>query len=88
DAAVMSGKKDGLVNIGGFVACNDETLFEHAKQRGILYEGFSTYGGMSGRDIEAMAVGLREAVEEAYIADRVEQVRFLGERIAEHGVPV
>jgi tryptophanase len=88
DVAVMSGKKDGLVNIGGFVACRDETLYEHAKQRGILYEGFSTYGGMSGRDIEAMAVGLREAVEEDYIADRVEQVRFLGERIAEHGVPV
>ncbi|WP_435348335.1 tryptophanase [Haloarchaeobius sp. HRN-SO-5] len=88
DAVVMSGKKDGLANIGGFVACRDETLYEHAKQRGILYEGFSTYGGMAGRDIEAMAVGLREAVEEAYVADRVEQVQQLGHLLAERGVPV
>ncbi|WP_435334353.1 tryptophanase [Haloarchaeobius sp. TZWWS8] len=88
DAAVMSGKKDGLVNIGGFVACRDEELYEAVKQRGILYEGFSTYGGMSGRDIDAMAVGLREAVEEAYIADRVGQVQFLGDLMAERGLPV
>jgi tryptophanase len=88
DAAVMSGKKDGLVNIGGFVACSDEDLYEEVKQRGILYEGFSTYGGMSGRDIEALAVGLREAVEEAYVADRVGQVQYLGELMAEQGLPV
>ncbi|WP_267641353.1 tryptophanase [Haloarchaeobius amylolyticus] len=88
DAAVMSGKKDGLSNIGGFVACNDEALFEQVKQRGILYEGFATYGGMSGRDIEALAVGLREAVEEAYISDRVGQVQYLGQLMAEEGLPV
>ncbi|WP_435359981.1 tryptophanase [Haloarchaeobius sp. DFWS5] len=88
DAAVMSGKKDGLVNIGGFVACNDPTLYEQVKQRGILYEGFTTYGGMAGRDIDAMAVGLRESVEEAYVADRVGQVQFLGELMAEEGLPV
>ncbi|MCT9094852.1 tryptophanase [Haloarchaeobius sp. HME9146] len=88
DAAVMSGKKDGLSNIGGFVACHDETLYEQVKQRGILYEGFATYGGMSGRDIEALAVGLREAVEEAYISDRVGQVQYLGQLMAEEGLPV
>ncbi|ERG88430.1 MAG: tryptophanase, partial [halophilic archaeon J07HX5] len=88
DAVVMSGKKDGLANAGGFVACDDPELHEQVKQRGILYEGFSTYGGMSGRDIEAMAVGLREAVERAYIEDRVSQVQSLGHRLHDHGIPV
>ena len=88
DAVVMSGKKDGLANAGGFVACDDTDLHEQVKQRGILYEGFSTYGGMSGRDIEAMAVGLREAVERAYIEDRVSQVQSLGRRLHDRGIPV
>ena len=111
DAVVMSGKKDGLVNVGGFVGIraskasagssrehgecdgvrDDPTLdglFERARERGILFEGFSTYGGMSGRDLEAFAVGLREAVEESYVADRVEQVRQLGDLLAERDVPV
>ncbi|MBZ6495663.1 tryptophanase [Natrinema longum] len=88
DALVMSGKKDGLANVGGFVATDDEALFERCKQRAILYEGFPTYGGMAGRDVAAMAVGLREAVEEAYIEDRVEQVRELGAMLEEAGVPV
>ncbi|SEW26060.1 tryptophanase [Natrinema salifodinae] len=88
DAVVMSGKKDGLVNVGGFVATDDEDLFEECKQRAILYEGFPTYGGMAGRDLAAMAVGLREAVDEAYVADRIEGVRRLGSRLAEAGVPV
>ncbi|WP_101298031.1 tryptophanase [Halegenticoccus soli] len=88
DALVMSGKKEALVNIGGFVALRDEALFEWAKQRAILYEGFPTYGGMSGRDIEAMAVGLREAVEPPYVEDRVEQVAELGRLLEERDVPI
>jgi tryptophanase len=88
DALVMSGKKDGLVNIGGFVATRDEALYEQVKQLGILYEGFPTYGGMSGRDVAAMAVGLREAVEPGYTADRVGQVQRLGDALAARGVPV
>ncbi|MFC3958383.1 tryptophanase [Halovivax cerinus] len=88
DALVMSGKKDGLVNVGGFVATDDDDLYQACKHRAILYEGFPTYGGMAGRDMEALAVGLREAVEAAYVADRVEQVRQFGERLADDGVPV
>jgi tryptophanase len=88
DALVMSAKKDGITNIGGFVAVRDPDLFERVKQRAILYEGFSTYGGMAGRDIEALAVGLREAVEDEYVAHRVGQTRDLGERLADAGVPV
>ncbi|MFB6207629.1 MAG: tryptophanase [Haloglomus sp.] len=92
DACVMSAKKDGLANVGGFVGVRDDPtlddLYEHVKQRAILYEGFTTYGGMAGRDLAAVAVGLREAVTDAYVTDRVEQVRWLGERLAEAGVPV
>ncbi|WP_135854141.1 tryptophanase [Halorussus salinus] len=92
DALVMSGKKDGLVNVGGFVALRDDPelddLHAKARERAILYEGFTTYGGMAGRDLEAMAVGLREAVEESYVADRVGQVRRLGDLLAERDVPV
>jgi tryptophanase len=88
DAIVMSGKKDGLVNIGGFVATDDRALYEEVKQLGILYEGFPTYGGMAGRDVAAMAVGLREAVEPGYTADRVGQVQALGEALAARDVPV
>lgn len=88
DAIVMSGKKDGLVNVGGFVGVRDDDLFERTKQRGILYEGFTTYGGMAGRDLDAMAVGLREAVEHSYISSRVEQVRELGEMLVERDVPI
>jgi tryptophanase len=88
DALVMSGKKDGLANVGGFVAVRDPDLFERAKQRAILYEGFPTYGGMAGRDMAAMAVGLREAVTEEYLEARVGQVERLGERLREAGVPI
>ncbi|WP_276258217.1 tryptophanase [Haloglomus litoreum] len=92
DACIVSAKKDGLANVGGFVGIRDapafDDLFERAKQRAILYEGFTTYGGMAGRDLAAVAVGLREAVTDAYITDRVEQVRWLGERLDEAGVPV
>jgi tryptophanase len=89
DACVMSGKKDGLVNIGGFVGLREDgPLFEACRQRGILYEGFSTYGGMSGRDLAAFAVGLREAVEPPYVKERVEQVQRLAAMLEDRGVPV
>ncbi|WP_132058676.1 tryptophanase [Halorussus amylolyticus] len=90
DAIVMSGKKDGLVNIGGFVGLREDAdaLYERAHERAILFEGFTTYGGMAGRDVAAMAVGLREAVEDSYIRDRVEQVRRLGDLLADRDVPV
>ncbi|NIB98204.1 tryptophanase [Halobacterium sp. R2-5] len=89
DACVMSGKKDGLVNVGGFVGLRDDgELYQQCRQRGILYEGFSTYGGMSGRDLAAFAVGLREAVEPPYVAERVAQVEALCEALADRGIPV
>ncbi|TYL39682.1 tyrosine phenol-lyase [Natronococcus pandeyae] len=88
DALVMSGKKDALSNAGGFVATDDERLYERCKQRAILYEGFPTYGGMAGRDVAAMAVGLREAVDEAYVADRVEQIQELASMLESVGVPM
>ncbi|RYJ14901.1 tryptophanase [Halogeometricum borinquense] len=88
DAVTMSGKKDAIVNIGGFAAMNDPELFELAKQRGILYEGFPTYGGLAGRDVAAMAVGLREAVEPPYVGERVEQVAELGRLLTDAGIPV
>jgi tryptophanase len=90
DAVVVSGKKDGLVNMGGFVGLADhETeLFEELKQRAILYEGFYTYGGMSGRTMAAMAVGLREAVDPGYLDARIGQVQELATGLDEVGVPV
>lgn len=88
DAVVMSGKKEGLTNIGGFVAVRDDDVFERAKQRAILYEGFPTYGGMAGRDMEAMAVGLREAVAEPWVRERVAQVESLADLLEDRGVPV
>ncbi len=88
DAVVMSGKKDALVNMGGFVAVRDEALYQQLRQRCILFEGFPTYGGLSGRDLEAMAVGLREAVERPYLHHRVEQIQSLADRLDDVGVPV
>ncbi len=90
DAIVMSGKKDGLANTGGFVAVADgeNALFEELKQRAILYEGFPTYGGMAGRDMAAMAVGVREAVERPYLRHRIGQVRDLADLLADAGVPI
>lgn len=88
DAVVMSGKKDGITNIGGFAAMRDPELFEHCKQRAILYEGFPTYGGMAGRDLEALAVGLQEAVELPYLEHRVGQVRELAGLLADAEVPI
>lgn len=90
DAVVVSGKKDGLVNAGGFVALADheDDLFDRLKQRAILYEGFYTYGGMAGRDMAAMAVGLREAIEPEYLGHRVGQTRELADLLELEGVPV
>jgi tyrosine phenol-lyase len=88
DGATMSGKKDCLVNIGGFLALNDEELFQKAKQMVVLFEGMPSYGGLAGRDMEAMARGMRESVDYYYIKHRVEQVRYLGEKLDAAGVPI
>jgi tryptophanase len=88
DGCTMSAKKDGLVNIGGFLALNDEAKFRQAQQYLILMEGFVTYGGMAGRDLEALARGLREVLEESYMANRVRQVHYLGDQMLAAGVPV
>ncbi len=84
----MSSKKDGLVNIGGFIALNDEDIFRAASNMTIIYEGFITYGGMAGRDMAALAVGLNEATEFEYLESRISQVEYLGNKLIEFGIPV
>jgi tryptophanase len=90
DAVVVSGKKDGLVNVGGFITVGDDEddLFGRLRERAILYEGFYTYGGMAGRDMAAMAVGLREAVDPGYLDHRIGQVRTLADMLERRDVPV
>ena len=85
----ISAKKDGLVNMGGIIAIKDnERLFNLCKVRVIPYEGFPTYGGMNGRDMEALAVGLLEALDERYLKHRIDQVRYLGDKLKAAGVPI
>jgi tryptophanase len=88
DGATFSAKKDGLANIGGFVASNDDRLARQEKEMLILTEGFPTYGGLAGRDLEAIAVGLREVVEEDYLKYRLASTRYLGEGLDGHGIPI
>ena len=88
DGCTMSGKKDALVNIGGWVALRDAALYEELCNLAVVYEGLHTYGGMSGRDMEAMAVGISESVDDEHMRSRVGQVEYLGHRLIEMGVPV
>ena len=88
DGCTMSGKKDALVNIGGWLAVNDRDVFEEASNLVVVYEGLHTYGGMAGRDMEAMARGIVESVDDEHIAARVGQVEYLGHQLIDMGVPV
>ena len=88
DGATMSAKKDLLVNIGGFFACNDEEIFLQAQNMVVVYEGLHTYGGLAGRDMEAMALGIREAVLQEHQDARIGQVRYLGTKLRQFGVPI
>ena len=88
DGAWMSAKKDSLVNIGGWLAVNDAELFEQLGNLAVIYEGLHTYGGMAGRDMEALAIGITESVQDDYIRARIGQVRYLGELLTEWGVPI
>lgn len=88
DGATMSAKKDALVNIGGFLAINDWDVFEEARNMVVVYEGLHTYGGLAGRDMEAMAIGIRESVSDEHIRARVGQVIYLGEKMLEYNVPI
>jgi tryptophanase len=89
DIFMMSAKKDGLVNIGGLLAIKeDEDLYDQCRVRTVAYEGFPTYGGMAGRDMEALAVGLRESLDDEYLRHRLDQVRYLTEMLRDAGIPV
>ena len=88
DGAWMSGKKDNLVNIGGWLAVNDWTLYEELRNQIVVYEGLHTYGGMAGRDMEAMAIGIDECLQDDHIRSRVGQVHYLGELLTDWEIPI
>ena len=88
DGATMSAKKDALVNIGGFLALNDKDLYEEASNMVVVYEGLHTYGGLAGRDMEAMAIGITESVDDNHIRARVGQVEYLGNKLIEAKIPI
>jgi len=88
DGCTMSGKKDCLVNIGGFLAMNEEWILQEAREQVVIFEGMPTYGGLAGRDMEAIAQGIREMVDDDYIAHRIKQVRYLGTQLKEAGIPI
>jgi tryptophanase len=88
DGCTMSAKKDGMANIGGFLCTNDDILAQQETNLLILTEGYPTYGGLAGRDLEAIAVGVQEALEEDYLRYRIASTAYLGSHIAEQGVPI
>lgn len=88
DGATMSAKKDGMANIGGFLALNNDELAQKARNQLILTEGFPTYGGLAGYDLEALAIGFKEALEEPYLQYRLRSVEYLGERMLKAGIPI
>ncbi|HMS52558.1 MAG TPA: tryptophanase, partial [Chitinophagales bacterium] len=88
DGATMSAKKDALVNIGGFLAINDWDAFEEARNLVVVYEGLHTYGGLAGRDMEAMAIGIEESLSDNHIRARVGQIEYLGHKMMEYGIPI
>lgn len=88
DGATMSGKKDGLVNVGGFLATNCDDLYTRAREMVVVFEGMPSYGGMTGRDMEAFAIGIKESCQFEYIQHRIEQVAYLGDKLIAAGVPV
>ncbi|MDZ7957167.1 MAG: tyrosine phenol-lyase [Aulosira sp. DedQUE10] len=88
DGCTMSGKKDALVNIGGWLALNDPDIYEEARNMIVIYEGLQTYGGMAGRDMEAMAIGIEESVQDDHIRARVGQVEYLGQKLLDWKIPI
>ena len=88
DGCTMSAKKDAITNIGGFLCTNDDGLADKQKELLILTEGFPTYGGLAGRDLEAIAIGLEEAIDEDYLEYRIASTKYLGGKISKHGVPI
>ncbi len=88
DMMTMSSKKDGIVNMGGFIALRSQQIFRDASVYNIMFEGFITYGGMSGRDMNALAVGLIESTEFEYLETRIKQIEYLGQKLIEFGIPI